>query len=405
MSKFSPASLVFASLFSLALSCAPNPAFAQHGGRGSHGGSHGGSSHGGGSHGGGHFHGGGGGHSSHAGGGFHGGSSHGSGHFHAGGGGHSSRSSGGFRSGGNSKIRNSRSAMSGGHSQKSAGSRVTAPNFNHSSRLSSSRVLEAHDSSAHYSGWRSFGNRSNSSAIAARGSSTFASDAQWHSFGNRGNSSFTAARGSLNSWQGGGERSWNAPSRQMPANNSGFSSFSRNAAPMWGSSRGFAGSDRRFAEPASRASGSAISASRVLANMERTRFGNSAARWPSFSNDRLGSNFSGFESPEFGGRHRFGGGGRFLRWRFLVRRRPIFDFARLARIRADDREFRHTWIRPGWLRRELTRVRLWQFRRLRRLWWFRLDDGPSLSLLGSRNDLLPGRELDLPPIKGRRLVT
>ena len=37
MSKFSPASLVFASLLSLALSCAPNPAFAQHGGRGSHG--------------------------------------------------------------------------------------------------------------------------------------------------------------------------------------------------------------------------------------------------------------------------------------------------------------------------------------------------------------------------------
>jgi hypothetical protein len=98
----------------------------------------------------------------------------------------------------------------------------------------------------------------------------------------------------------------------MPANNSGFSSFSRNAAPMWGSSRGFAGSDHRFAESTSRASGSAISASRVLANMERTRFGNSAARWPSFSNDRLGSHFSGFESPEFGGRHQFGGGERFF---------------------------------------------------------------------------------------------
>jgi hypothetical protein len=312
MTKFSPASLVFASLLSLALSCAPNPAFAQHGGRGSHGGSHGGSSHGGGSHGGGHFHGGGGGHSSHGGGGFHGGSSHGSGHFHAGGGGYSSRSSGGFRSSGNFSGRNSRSGMSGGHSQKGAGSRVTAPNFNHSSRLSSSRGLEVHDSGTHYSGWRSFGNRVNSSAITARGSSTFASDAQWHSFGNRGNSSFTAVRGSLNSWQGGGERSWGGQSRQMPANNSGFSSFSRNAAPMWGSNRGFAGSERRFAEPASRASGSAIPASRVLANMERTRFGNSAARWPSFSNDRLGSSFSGFESPEFGGRHRFGGGGRFF---------------------------------------------------------------------------------------------
>jgi len=46
--------------------------------------------------------------------------------------------------------------------------------------------------------------------------------------------------------------------------------------------------------------------------MARTRFGNSAARWPSFSNDRLGSNFSGFESPEFGGHRQFGGGGRFF---------------------------------------------------------------------------------------------
>ncbi len=90
---------------------------------------------------------------------------------------------------------------------------------------------------------------------------------------------------------------------------------------------------------------------------------------------------------------------KILRWRFLVRRRSILNFVGLARIRTDDREFRHTWIRIGWVGRKLTRVRLWQFRRLRRLWWFRVYAGPDRTLLGTRHDQLSGRELDLPPIK------
>jgi hypothetical protein len=88
---------------------------------------------------------------------------------------------------------------------------------------------------------------------------------------------------------------------------------------------------------------------------------------------------------------------KILRWRFLVRRRSILNSVGLTRIRADHRKFRHTWIWPGWLRRELTRVRIWQFRWLRRLQWFRLHARSGRTFLGTRHDLLLCRN-DLPAI-------
>jgi hypothetical protein len=316
--KFSPVSLLFASIIALALACTPNPALAQHKGShgggshggGSHGGgSHGGGSHGGGSHGGGRSHASGGGHSSHGGGGLHGGGSHGSGRSHASGGGRSFHGGGSHGSGGGHSVgRSSHSGVPAGPQQRGGGSHGKAPALNHSTRPSSSRGSGAHTPTVSSGQWHSFGNRGNSSFTAARGPSTSVGDGQWHSFASRGNSSVTTPRGPSNSWQGGAVRSWNGQGHQMPGNNLGSTAFSRSAASARTSNRALTGSDRRFVEPSRRTTGSAISTSRVVSNIDHSRFGISGTNRFSFSNSQFGSHVPRFERPEFGGHHEFRGG-------------------------------------------------------------------------------------------------
>jgi hypothetical protein len=335
MRRFSTVSLLFASIVTLA--GAPNPTFGQHGGRGSHGGSHGGGSHGGGhphasggghsshgrrgfngggSHGSGRSHASGGGRSSHGGGGYYGGGSRGGGHSPAGGGGRGSRGGGGFQGGegshgsggGHSVGRSPRSGIRAGPQQGGSGSPRPANEFNHSAHPSSSRAFGAHGSTVGDGQWHSFGSGGSSSFATARGPSPTVGDGQWHSFGNHGSPSVKAGGGPSSSWQGGAARSWNGQGRQMPANNSGPAAFSRSATPTWASNRGSTGSDRRLAEPSPKTTGSAISTSRVLSNIENARFSNSGVSRFSSSNSRFGSHVPQFETPALGGRHQFRGG-------------------------------------------------------------------------------------------------
>jgi hypothetical protein len=319
MMKLSPVSLPFAMIVVLALAYTPNLVLAQHRGHGSHGSSRGGS------HGGGHSHAGGGGHSFH-GGGFHGGGgsrarsyyngSHKGGQTHASGSGRSSRGNGAFHgsspshgsSGGHYIGGNSRGRMPAGPTQRSNGVPKTALTFGHSTGPSSSRQSGTRGSSIGDGQWHSFGSRENSSTTAARGPSTAISDGQWHSFGGHGNSSATAARGTSNSWQGGATRTWNGQGHQMFANKFGSPAFARSAAPSWSSSSGLTGSNPRFGERSSRSTGSAISTSRVVSNIDHSQFGNSATNRFSFLKSPFGSHVSRFERPEFGGRHEFRGG-------------------------------------------------------------------------------------------------
>lgn len=337
MIKFSLLNLLFASIVALALACTPNQVQAQHRGRGSHGGSRGGSSHVGS-----HSHGSGGARASHGGGKFHGGGgSRGSVRSHTGGGKASSHGGGAFHGSGSSRSgrgghpvgRNSQSGVTAGPSPRGGRAPGLAPAFHHPADPSSSRAFGANgsgNSQWHSFGsrgnasfaaarapstsigdgqWHSFGGRGNASFGTARGLSSSTADGQWHSFASRGNSSFTTARGPSSSWQGSATRNWGGQVHQMPGNNFGSAAFSRSAAPKWSSNRAMTGSNRRFTEPPSRTTGSAISTRRVLSNIDHSRFGNSATDRFSFSNSRFGSHVPRFERPELGGRHEFRGGG------------------------------------------------------------------------------------------------
>jgi len=320
MMKFSPVSLLFASTLALALACLPSPTLAQHKGShggGSHGGgSHGGGSHGGGSHGGGHFHSGGGGHISRGGGGSHGGSSRGGGRSHIGGGGRSSRGSSGSHSssgahgggGGHYAGGNSRGGVPARPTPRSGGARNATPAFDRRGGPASSRPSGTRGASVGDGQWHSFGSRGNSSVATARGPSTSAGDGQWHSFRSRGDSAATAARGPSSTWQGGAAKSWNGQGHQTSPNRFGSGAFAHGEAPRGTPNRGLPGSGARFSEHSSRTTGSAISSSRVVSNIDHSRFGNSATNQFSFSNSRFGSHVARFERREFGDRHEFRGG-------------------------------------------------------------------------------------------------
>lgn len=321
MMKFSPVSLLFLSLVALVLVCSPKPAFGQRRGLGSHGGSSHGGSHGGGSHGGGHGHASGskfhGGASSH-GGGFHGSSrgsgSRGQGRPHASRGRRSSRSSDGFHrassQGNDGRHFAGRSSHGGapvGPSQAGGGSHGTSFAPNHSARPSS---LKGSGAQGHTSGdgqWHSFSNRGNFAVTGARGPSSFVGDGQWHSFENLGNTSVTAGRGSTSTWQGGAAK-WNGQGHQTSPNSFGSHTFAHSEAPSRASNTVATASNRRFAEPPRRTTGSTISASRAVSNIDHSRFGNSATNRFSFSNSRFGSHVRRFERPEFGDQQEFRGG-------------------------------------------------------------------------------------------------
>jgi hypothetical protein len=313
MMKFSPVSLLFASLVALVVACSPNSMLAQHHGKGSHGsGSHG-RSHSGGSHSSGHGHASGGkihgGGNSH-GGGFHG-SSRGSG-SRGRGRSHASRGGGSFLGGrsqgsgsGHFSARSSRSSAPVGPSERVGGSHGTALAPNHLAHPPSSRGSGAHGPTAGDGQWHSFTNRGNFSVTRARGPSSPVGDGQWHSFENRGNSSVTAGRGPTSTWQGGAAKSWNGQRHQTSPNSFGSPAFEHSAAPRRASNPTTTASNRRFAELPRRTTGSAISANRVVSNIDHSRFGNSATDRISFSNSRFGSHVPRFERPEFGERHEF----------------------------------------------------------------------------------------------------
>jgi len=322
MMKFSPVSLLFLSLVALVLVCSPKPAFGQRRGPGSHGGSSHGGSHGGGSHGGGHGHASGskfhGGASSH-GGGFHGSSrgsgSRGQGRPHASRGRRSSRSSDGFHrassQGNDGRHFAGRSSYGGapvGPSQAGGGSHGTTFAPNHSARPSSSRASGAQGHTTGDGQWHSFSNRGNFAVTGARGPSSFVGDGQWHSFENLGNSSITAGRGSMSRWQEGAANRWNGQGHQTSPNSFGSPRFAHSEAPSRASNTASTGSNRMFAQPLRRTTGSVIAASRAVSNIDHSRFGNAATNRFSFSNSRFGSHVPRFERPEFGDRHEFRGG-------------------------------------------------------------------------------------------------
>ncbi len=329
MTRSSYLSLLFGAILLLSLCCTPAvAAHGQHGGHSSHGGSHGG-----GSHGGGHAHASGGSHHSHASGGSHGGGSRGISHSRSSGGGHSSHRSGASR--GSSGHSHSRSSSSEAKSARAPKSSAKAPSsFERSPSRSPSSVTRSQSISSGNDNFRSFGNRTNTSFSTGRGSSALSANSPWHSFGNRENSvgtgressaasrdtqwrsfgnrnnSFGATeRGSMNSWQGGSARSGNGDSHEMAANRE-WNTFSRGAANSEMPNRGLSNPDRGFGENSTRAGGSsAMSANRVLANFEHTRFNNSFAGRRSFGNSQFGSDFSRFGNEGFDGRRGFGFGG------------------------------------------------------------------------------------------------
>ena len=304
MKKPSFVTILFASLATLAIGSAPNPALAQRRGHGSHGGGfHGGGLHGG-SHGhsfhglGGHF--GGGGHAHIFGSGrqFHGG-----GHqFHNGGGGRGFFSGKGFHGSdrGNFSRRNFGSGM---YSGRTSSRGFSATPFNNSRRAFSSEMFRSSGSVVSRQ-WRSFGGSRFASFGRPAGASAFGEGAGWHSFGNRENS-FASAQGESHPWQGSGWRSWGGPGERTSVRESGWTAFSRGSASRWepgrfGNSRAFAGT-----RPGGRSS--AISIDRVLSNFE-TRFSHSPARRFSFADSRFGSR--SFGRSGFGDRHGFYGGER-----------------------------------------------------------------------------------------------
>jgi len=325
MINFSLRNLLFASIVTLALASTPNQVRAQHRGRGSHAGSRGG-----GSHGGSHSHGSGGAPKS-----------HGGGKFHGGGGGSRgsvrSPAGGGFQASGRShsgRGQNSPRRAPAGPSKRASRAQGIAPAFNRPAGPSSSRAFRANRSPNGNGQWHSFASRGNSSfataqgpstpigdrqrqSFAGRGNASFATgrglsnsaaDGQWHSFRGRGNSSFASGPSPANSWQGRATRSGGGQGRQIPGNKFGSGALSRGARPPWSSNHELTSSNRRFTEPASRTAGTAISTSRVLSNIDHSRFGNSATNRFSFSNSRFGSHVPRFERPELGGGHEFRGG-------------------------------------------------------------------------------------------------
>jgi hypothetical protein len=153
--------------------------------------------------------------------------------------------------------------------------------------------------------WHSFGNSRNGFDAAGRGSSSIARDDHFHSFGNRGSAIGSTARGETNSFRG-GEGSFDGNSRGAPANAAGWNTFSRGSANAGTSHRGLSNLDRGFAGTTSHAGGTAISANRVMANIEGNRFNNFTGN--RFGVSQFGMTDSRFGGPEFGDRRGFGGG-------------------------------------------------------------------------------------------------
>jgi hypothetical protein len=284
--------LLFTSIVTLALACAPNPAFGQHHARGSRGGS---GSRSGGSHGGGRPHSGGGR-------GFHGG---GGGHF--GGKGVSRgfstapRQKGGGsyrRSAGLATRSNSNSTYFGGLRAGSNGPRRI--NGMAAGRPGNS-FARAFAAGTHGPGMNFNSNRAPIAGAASR-SWSGQGQSSWAS-APRATSSFNSNRpptaGSTSrNWSGQGQSSWASAPRAT-------SSFNSNRPPTAGSaSRSWSGQGQSSWASLSRSTLS-FNPNRGLSDFGNSRFGNSAFGHSSFSNSQTGSSVPLFGSSRFGAAHQF----------------------------------------------------------------------------------------------------
>lgn len=282
--------LLLTSLVSLALACAPNPAFAKHHGGGSRGGvgSHGGRSHG----------------SSH---------SRGGGGFHFGGGGHSNGKS--FRSGRSAAPRQ----IGSGSSRKSGvwGSRANnnsalhrgLRNYSNSPRSTSGLAGRSLGSpfgrtfatGTHAPGMSSDSNRPPNAASASRNWSRSV-QSSWAS-APRSTSSFNSNRppsAALPSrgWSGPDQSSWAGTRRSA-------SSFNSNRPPSAASpSRSWSGQNQFSWKNASRPTPS-FEQHRRQSNFENSRFGNSGIGHSPFSHSRARSSARRHGNSQFDGAHPF----------------------------------------------------------------------------------------------------
>jgi len=255
MSTSTISRLLLASFITMALACAPQPAFGQHHGRG---GSHGGSR------------------------------SHSSGYR----GGGRSHGSGGFRSG------------SGHFGGKSFGRRLSAaPQHGSSGSNRGFGGLGTQPKSyAAYFGGRSFrSNQPPTNSSASRGwssqgqSSWAGTPSSLSSFNsNRPPTVASASRG----WSGRGQFSWASTPRST-------SSFNPNRPPTAASASGAWSGQGQSSWASLSRSTLAFNPNHRLSNSGNSRFGNSAFGHSSFSDSRTGSNASLFGSSRFAGAHHF----------------------------------------------------------------------------------------------------